>query len=129
MSITPNKDQFLALAESEQEGEVVMLNLLRYQDDEGGGAGGGEQAYRRYGDEAVKMVEERGGSVVWMGKPDQVLIGDESANQWDAVALVSYPNRKAFLDMVSQPEYEKAHEHRERGLSDTVVIAMTPRGE
>ena len=106
-----------------------MLNLLRYQDDEGGGAGGGEQAYRRYGDEAVKMVEERGGSVVWMGKPDQVLIGDESANQWDAVALVSYPNRKAFLDMVSQPEYEKAHEHRERGLSDTVVIAMTPRGE
>lgn len=129
MSITPNRDQFLALAESEQEGEVVMLNLLRYQDDEGGGAGSGEQAYRRYGDQAVKMVEERGGSVVWMGKADQVLIGDESANQWDAVALVSYPNRKAFLDMVSQPEYEKAHEHRERGLSDTVVIAMTPRSE
>jgi uncharacterized protein (DUF1330 family) len=45
----------------------------------------------------------------------------------DAVVLVKYPNRKAFLDMVSQPEYEKAHEHREAGLERTVVVAMTER--
>ena len=40
---------------------------------------------------------------------------------------MKYPNRKAFLDMVSQPEYEKAHEHREAGLERTVVVAMTER--
>jgi hypothetical protein len=61
-----------------------------------------------------------------MGNPDQVLIGDSAVNQWDAVALVSYPSREAFIDMVSQPDYEKAHEHRESGLADTVLIAMTP---
>jgi uncharacterized protein (DUF1330 family) len=43
------------------------------------------------------------------------------------VVLVKYPNRKAFLDMVSQPEYEKAREHREAGLERTVVVAMTER--
>jgi len=129
MAITPNDDQFAALASSEQEGEVVMLNLLRYKHEASGGEGSGEEAYRQYGNRAVKMVEERGGQILWMGKPDQVLIGDESANHWDAVALVSYPSRKAFIDMVTQPDYEKAHEHRESGLSDTVLIAMTPRDE
>jgi hypothetical protein len=40
--------------------------------------------------------------------------------------LVSYPNRQSFVEMVSTPEYESAHEHREAGLADTVVIACTP---
>jgi uncharacterized protein (DUF1330 family) len=127
MAITPNKEQFVELATSAQEGEVVMLNLLRYKSEASAGEGSGEEAYRQYGSQAVKMVEERGGRVLWMGSPDQVLIGDPEANRWDAVALVSYPSRKAFIDMVSQPDYEKAHEHRESGLSDTVLIAMTPR--
>jgi uncharacterized protein (DUF1330 family) len=126
VAITPNEDQFLELASSDQDGEVVMLNLLRYKARASGGEGSGEEAYRQYGSEAVKMVEARGGKVLWMGSPDQVLIGDRDANQWDAVALVSYPNRKAFIDMVSQPEYLKSHEHRESGLADTVLIAMTP---
>jgi uncharacterized protein (DUF1330 family) len=126
VAITPNEDQFLELATSEKEGEVVMLNLLRYKPRASAGEGSGEEAYRQYGSEAVKMVEERGGKVLWMGSPDQVLIGDQDANQWDAVALVAYPNRKAFIDMVSQPAYLKSHEHRESGLADTVLIAMTP---
>jgi uncharacterized protein (DUF1330 family) len=126
VAITPNNDQFVALATSEKKGEVVMLNLLRFKREASAGNGSGEEAYREYGAAAVKMVEERGGQVLWMGNPDQVLIGDSAVNQWDAVALVSYPSREAFIDMVSQPDYEKAHEHRESGLADTVLIAMTP---
>lgn len=126
MAIRPNEKQFAELAASTVEGEVVMLNLLRYKEQASGGEGSGEEAYRQYGAQAVKMVEERGGKLLWMGRPDQVLIGDEDANRWDAVALVSYPSRKAFIDMVSQPDYQKAHEHRESGLADSVLIAMTP---
>ena len=71
------------------------------------------------------MVEARGGKVLWMGRADQVLIGDADANDWDSVALVQYPSRKAFIEMVTTPEYEKAHEHRESGLERTVLIACT----
>ena len=73
------------------------------------------------------MIEERGGRVVWMGRAEQVLIGDVGADDWDAVALVSYPSRQAFIEMVSTPEYQEAHIHRERGLERTVVIACEPR--
>jgi hypothetical protein len=35
-------------------------------------------------------------------------------------------DRAAFLTMISQPDYKKAHEHREAGLERTVLIATTP---
>ena len=34
--------------------------------------------------------------------------------------------RQAFIDMVSQPDYQKAHTHREAGLERTVLLATTP---
>ena len=48
------------------------------------------------------------------------------SSDFDAVALVSYPNRQAFIDMVSTPAYNEAHTHREDGLERTVVIACAP---
>jgi uncharacterized protein (DUF1330 family) len=121
MTIRPNAEQFMALAQHERDGEVVMLNLLKFHGD------GGAASYGRYGDAAVQMIEDRGGRVVWMGRAEQVLIGDVDANDWDAVALVSYPSRQAFIEMVSTPEYQEAHTHREQGLERTVVIACEPR--
>jgi len=50
-------------------------------------------------------------------------IGEESGDGWDAIALVEYPSRQAFIDMVSQPDYQKAHTHREAGLERTVLLA------
>jgi uncharacterized protein (DUF1330 family) len=127
MSITPNADQFHELAAATDEGPVVMLNLLKFKpradaDD----TKTGEEAYRSYGDTAVAMIEERGGKVIWAGRADQILIGDPSED-WDQVLLVQYPSRAAFLDMVSQPAYLEAHEHRESGLERTIVVACSPR--
>jgi uncharacterized protein (DUF1330 family) len=129
MSIRPNEDQFMALAaDSESKpGEVVMLNLLRYKPKaEDADGGSGEDAYTRYGQKAIEMVRKRGGELLWSGKVDQVLIGDTEADAWHAMALVRYPSRKAFIDMVSNKEYQQAHTHREGGLEASVLLAMTP---
>jgi uncharacterized protein (DUF1330 family) len=128
MAVVPNAEQFAALAADAEThtGEVVMLNLLKYRSSGDDGGRSGAESYARYASQAVRMVEERGGRLVWLGRPDQVLIGDVEADDWDAVALVSYPSRAAFIDMVSQPDYQKAHEHRESGLDRTVLLAMTP---
>lgn len=128
-AIRPNKDQFVELASSPDAGPVVMLNLLKFKARASGGdgdgeAGSGADAYRRYGEAAVKMVEEQGGRVLWQGRADQILIGDPEQD-WDSVVLVEYPSRKAFIDMVTTPKYEEAHEHREAGLERTVLVAMT----
>ncbi len=119
-AIRPNKEQFLELMHAPDEGPVVMMNLLKFKPREGA------SEYSKYGQSAVQMVEARGGKVLWMGKVDQTLIGpvDEA---WDAIALVQYPSRKAFVEMTSTEEYDAAHEHRESGLERTLLLACTPR--
>jgi uncharacterized protein (DUF1330 family) len=147
MAITPTREQFSDFAHGERDGEVVMINLLHFArgdgDDADGGnaetgdtgtgdAGAGDAPssgaaeYRRYSDDVVKMVEDRGGRVLWTGRPENVLIGDSAADGWDLVALVSYPSRSAFIDMVTSSSYERAHTHRERGLDRTVLLACEP---
>jgi uncharacterized protein (DUF1330 family) len=123
-AIRPNRAQFEALATSTETGPVVMLNLLKFKAKAAGEEGSGAEAYQRYGDAVVKMVEEQGGRLLWQGRADQILIGDPAAD-WDSVVLVEYPSRKAFIEMVSAPKYEEAHEHREAGLERTVLVAMT----
>jgi uncharacterized protein (DUF1330 family) len=119
-AITPNADQFREFATSVDEGPVVMLNLLKFK------GGDGAREYDAYGGAATRMVAEGGGRVLYVGRCDQVLIGDES-EKWDAIALVEYPSRKAFIEMVSRKDYQAAHAHREAGLERTVLLATTPR--
>jgi uncharacterized protein (DUF1330 family) len=143
VAITPARGQFTEFAQGRQEGEVVMINLLHFDrsgapepkaaSDEGvkgeagaAGASSGKDAYRDYSDQVIKMVEARGGKVIWTGRPEQVLIGDTEADAWDMVALVSYPSRAAFIDMVTSPSYGEAHGDRERGLDRTVLLACEP---
>jgi uncharacterized protein (DUF1330 family) len=123
-AITPNVEQFQQLANAPDTGPVVMINLLKFREN-GVAADSGAAEYRRYGDVALEMIEAQGGRLLWAGTGDQVLIGD-AEQQWDAVLLVEYPSRAAFIEMVSTPEYLDAHAHRERALERTVVIACSP---
>ena len=125
-AIRPNRQQFKELIDAPDDEPVVMLNLLKFKPSADTGEGSGASEYAKYGDSVVQMVEDRGGKVLWMGHADQILIGDPG-DGWDSVALVEYPSRKAFIDMVTTPEYESAHEHRESGLERTVLIACTER--
>jgi len=123
--IVPNCDQLQELAQCPEQGPVVMVNLLKFKVRAEGGGGSGADAYARYGGAVVKMIETHGGRLLWAGRGDQILIGDP-AEDWDAVLLVWYPSRRAFVDMVTTPAYQEAHAHREGGLERTVVIACTP---
>jgi len=135
VAITPTREQFTEFAHGTRDGEIVMINLLHFARPERaaedttadpGADTTGAAAYRDYSDQVIKMVEARGGRVIWTGRPEHVLIGDAQRDDWDLVALVSYPSRSAFIDMVTSPKYEEAHTDRERGLDRTVLLACEP---
>jgi uncharacterized protein (DUF1330 family) len=94
-----------------------MLNLLKFKGAEG------QASYARYTKEAGKFVEGVGGKVLYLGKPDELLNGEET---WDLMMLVQYPSRKAFLTMANDPEYLKAHRFREEGVERAVLYATNP---
>jgi uncharacterized protein (DUF1330 family) len=123
-NISPDPETFAKLIEKHQ-GPIVMLNLLKFKVKAQGEEGTGAEAYGRYGSSVVKMIEAFGGKVLWSGRPESVLIGD-SADEWDAVALVQYPSPKALFDMGLTSEYQEIHKHREAGLERTVLIACVP---
>lgn len=127
-AIVPNPQAFQQLAQSPDNGPVVMLNLLKFKPRSDDGDGSGADAYGRYGDVAVKMVEERGGKILWQGRAEQLLVGEAAEHDWDVVVLVEYPSRKTFIEMVSNPDYMKSHGHREAGLEKTVLLACQQVG-
>lgn len=131
--IHPDAEALRALARHEDTGRVQMINLLKFRaraaypaGHELAGAGGsGADAYGRYGVVAMQKVAERGGRLVLLLRPDQALIG--SPGEWDQVAILEYPSRAAFLDMLGDPEYQAAAVHRVAGLERTVLLATTPQ--
>ncbi len=115
--IKSNEDQFQALTDNPNGEPFVMLNLLKFKKD------GGREAYFRYIRESGPFVERVGAKVIYFGKPKELLQGTED---WDLLMLVSYPSRKAFLEMTQNPDYLKVHEFRAEGVERAVLYATDP---
>ena len=41
---------------------------------------------------------------------------------WDMVAIARYPNKKAMLDMILDPDYQESAKHRAAGLKGQLNI-------
>jgi uncharacterized protein (DUF1330 family) len=128
MPIGPTKEQIQGLVDSPLDTPVVMLNLLKFAERAGGDGGTGErtgrESYARYGERMRELLERAGARVLFQGRADSVVIGGD-ADGWDAVILVEYPSRQAFLEMTSSPKYRDVSKDRGAGLVDSRLIAMT----
>lgn len=106
------------------DGPVTMLNLMRFRERSLDGNGSGWDAYLRYSALAIRQIKSRGGTIVWTGDAQAVALGRPDAHRWDYVALVRYPSRAAFLDMMTSADYAHANIERENGCADHAIIAV-----
>jgi uncharacterized protein (DUF1330 family) len=106
-------------------GPVVMVNLVRFKEKSANGDGSGWNAYQRYSKAISPLLKGVGATILWAGNAEGAAYGDLNAKQWEFVVLVRYPSRKAFLDMVTSPEYARANVHRENAVDDHVILATT----
>lgn len=117
-SIHPSPEALQALAANLSPAPVVMLNLLKFR------RGGGSKAYARYSNAFQQVLLRHGGKFLYLGRAGELLAGNEA---WDAVALVEYPSRKVFLEIINSPEYAALAVNRDEGLERTVLYATDPR--
>lgn len=101
-----------------------MLNLMRFHEHSLDGNGSGWDAYLRYSALAIRQIKARGGTIIWTGDAEAVALGAPDRHRWDYAALVRYPSRAAFLDMMASPEYAAANVERENGCADHAIVAM-----
>ncbi len=112
-----NIEAFKGFAERADEGPLVMLNLLAFKPD------GGAERYAEYAQATAPFLERVGGRLISAYSPAPTLIGDED---WDMVALVEYPTRGAFLEMIGSEEYQAITHLRTESLRAAALVPMDP---
>ena len=119
MAIDPTgRDLQRVLAQPDDGAPVVMLNLLRFRD----GDRAGYEAYMRA---TAPHLAKVGGTLLYAGVGDAALIA-EPGQAWDAVLLVRYPSRAAFLAMVADPAYQAITHLRHDALVEAVLQPTHP---
>jgi uncharacterized protein (DUF1330 family) len=106
--------------DADPNGPVVMLNLLRF-------APGGADKYLEYIQRlSTSGVKERYGvTIVYGGSGHPSLVAAEDGD-WDMVALVGYPSRQHFADMVNDPTYQEIEHLRAEAVATAVLQPTTP---
>jgi uncharacterized protein (DUF1330 family) len=117
----PTGDQFRAFRDDPYDGPIAQVNLLKFRvkaaynasDPEHGQAESGAVAYQRYADAFGIAAAEAGGRCLLMGEVERYFIGN---GDWDAVMVMFFPNRQAFIATLNHSTYQDMHRHRDAGL-------------
>ena len=122
--VDPERGQFEAFKALTRDEPVMMLNLLKFRDKaayEDGRDVSGAEAYAAYGRESAPIFRRVGGEIIWRGKPELMLIGP-AGKKWDLIFIARYPTASAFLEMVTDPDYQLAVRHRQAAVLDSRLI-------
>ena len=128
--VNPEREVFGKFQGIERQGKIHMLNLVKLHDVatyEDGTQTTGQEAYAAYGRESGSIFSKVGGTIAWSGKLELMLIGPQEGENWDIAFIAEYPSGKAFVDMVKDPDYQKAVRHRSAAVKTSRLIRMEPR--
>jgi uncharacterized protein (DUF1330 family) len=119
MTVDPTGEDIRRFRDEDDGGPVVMLNLLRFAGE------AGRASYARYGGKVQPFLDLVGATVLYAGVCSTALVAPDE-HRWDAILVVRYPSRGAFLQMVGNPDYQAITDLRSAGLEAAVLQATTP---
>lgn len=136
--VDPSPETFAQFKALNRDTPILMLNMLRFNDQAeypqnhpfAKESLTGKQAYGRYGKESGPVFARVGGQIVWRGDYEAMVIGP-AQERWDAVFIARYPNAHAFLEMVTDPDYQRAVVNRQAAVATSRLIRLgeTETGE
>lgn len=134
--IDPSRTNFDAFKALPRDEPIHMLNLLRYRDgavypdghEHAGKGWTGRRAYEEYGATSGPIFRRVGGTLVWRGTFQSMVTGPDD-ERWDDGFVAQYPNAAAFLEMIKDPDYQRAVVNRTAALSDSRLVRFSPRPE
>ena len=125
-------------AEADDGKPVYMLNLMRYYKklrplpQVAGFTGTPAEANAYYEEHVMHLLFELGAYPMFASTMQGVLGGDEpstnlitfdaAVDNWDSVLVVRYPSRRAFLTLVTDPEYLKYAPYK----AASVTVGLVP---
>jgi len=131
--IDPTREAFDLFKSLPRDVPINMLNMLKFNETANYSADhpnaahswSGRRAYQEYGKTSGPIFQRVGGSIIWRGEMEAVVIGPADL-QWDMVFIAFYPNSAAFMEMVTDPEYRKAVVNRQAAVMTSRLIRFKP---
>tara|TARA_B100001996_G_scaffold2686_1_gene2338 strand:- start:1352 stop:1756 length:405 start_codon:yes stop_codon:yes gene_type:complete len=128
-AVEPNQEQMQGFLEGDIDSPINMVNLLKFKDkaeyEDGRETNlSGKEAYAIYAEEVVGHLSKVGAEMFFAGEVSRLMLG-EAEELWDMVAIAKYPNKKAMLDMILDPDYIESAKHRAAGLKGQLNIETT----
>lgn len=126
--VDPTRKTFGDFRRLAEEGPIHMLNLVRLREEAvypDGRKSSGVEAYRAYGRESGPIFRRVGGRIAWTGDFRLMLIGPAD-ERWDRCFIAEYPSGAAFVEMVKDPDYQRAVVHRQAGVLTSRLIRLKP---
>ncbi|MFN3657209.1 MAG: DUF1330 domain-containing protein [Pseudolabrys sp.] len=127
--VDPTKESFATFRADDRAGPIHMLNLIRlraiaiYPD---GRPASGAEAYAAYGRDSLPVFTRVGGRIAWRGGFEHMLIGP-AEERWDVCFIAEYPGVAAFVEMIRDPAYREAVQHRQAAVADSRLIRLAPQ--
>ncbi len=130
--LQPTEGSGRALIKRAIEGEVVMLNLLRFRDVADYSAHphlkpdkpiSGTEAFDRYIAHTLPYLKDSGGELMFMGDGGSFLIGPED-ERWDRAMLVRQSSVSSFMAFAANTAYLAGLGHREAAIEDSRLLPL-----
>jgi hypothetical protein len=130
--IEPTHHAGRLLVQRGMQGQVIMLNLLRFREVADYSASpelaptvpiSGAEAFDRYIRHTLPFLRESGGDVMFLGAGGAFLIGPE-AERWDLAMLIRQSSIASFLAFASQDGYLAGVGHRTAALEDSRLLPL-----
>lgn len=131
--IDPSRANFDAFKALPRDEPIHMLNLLRYREqadyppghEHAGKGWTGRRAYEEYGRTSGPIFRRVGGRIVWRGAFQTMVIGPQDL-RWDDGFVAAYPTAAAFLEMITDPAYQRAVINRTAAVLDSRLVRFSP---
>ncbi len=134
--IEPTQESGRAFVMRGLQGNVVMLNLLRFREVADYTSTpeltpdtpiSGAAAFQRYIDHTLPYLRESGGDVLFIGDGGPFLIGPPK-ERWDMAMLVRQNSVESFLAFASHKAYLTGIGHRTAAIEDSRLLPLSEIG-
>ena len=115
----PSADQWKNILQRPSDSEITLINFFKLREKadfekthsmDGTPATSGQEAFKSYAAVSMPTMERVGGKFLFVGAFGGMFLGPDE--DWDVIAIGSYPNLQALVDLYSDPDYRKAFAHR-----------------
>lgn len=126
----PSRDMWARLGEIAPDQPVTLVNFFKMRDRAAYPAGfseddtdvNGSTAFNRYAAVSMPTLENVGGRFLVVAPFGGTFIGE--TEDWDLVAVGTYPRPSAIVSLFEAPEYERAYVHRKAACASQRVSLL-----